>query len=392
MPNEIKIHSFQEIENYRFTDFLIEKVRAHIINEQKDYILNVLEDEYYEYLINKFSLSELKIDENSENVILTNNNNYRIEYTYLGNSELFKVRPNVYRGTGWPIFVDDTNKKVSFVFQFDSRDPEQFNTEKNQIFEDAFTNLPGTRQIANEWNERLPQIISQYYKGQINKFLSENKFHEAINLKINNDTKSVFTHPTIKKILIPKPNVSNNKEFSSDPTLNSEIYKDVLRIIYDSGKSMEKKPVLYIGKNEEGLRDQLLFILETRYEGVTASGETFNRDGKTDILLKYSEDGSNLFVAECKIWHGSSEFLKAVSQLFERYLTWRDSKVAVILFVKNRDFTNVLDMIKAEIKKHQYYVRDNGSRGESSFSYIFKLPQDEHKNVYLEVIAFHFDK
>ena len=48
---------------------------------------------------------------------------------------------------------------------------------------------------------------------------------------------------------------------------------------------MEKKPALYKGKDEEGLRDQFIFVLETRYLSTTATGETFNRSGKTDILL-----------------------------------------------------------------------------------------------------------
>jgi hypothetical protein len=174
--------------------------------------------------------------------------------------------------------------------------------------------------------------------------------------------------------------------------MGKETYDDILRVIYESGKSMEKKPSLYKGKDEEGLRDQFLFILETRYEGTTATGETFNRSGKTDIILKYSKDGSNLFVAECKFWQGGSEFLKAISQLFDRYLTWRDSKAVLIVFVKNKEFSKVLQVIRAEIRTHPYYNKDNGIRGETSLSYIFHLSQDKDKMVFFEVLAFHYDK
>ena len=176
------------------------------------------------------------------------------------------------------------------------------------------------------------------------------------------------------------------------PGWGEKMYNDILKVIYDSGKSMERKPALYKGKSEEDLRDQFLFILETRYEGITATGETFNRGGKTDIILKYAKDGSNLFVAECKFWHGSSEFLKAITQLFDRYLTWRDSKAALIVFVKNVDFTSVLETIQAAIKTHLYFTRPTGNRGETSFSYTFCLPQDRDKFVYLEVLVFHYDK
>ena len=163
-------------------------------------------------------------------------------------------------------------------------------------------------------------------------------------------------------------------------------------VLFRSGKSMEKKPALYQNRDEEGLRDQFLFVLETRYEGITATGETFNKKGKTDIILKYAADNTNLFVAECKFWKGQSEFHQAINQLFDRYLTWRDSKVALIFFVKNNDFTKVLESVKEETSNHEYYKKPNGVNGESSFSYIFRLPNDENKDVYLEIILFHFDQ
>jgi hypothetical protein len=170
------------------------------------------------------------------------------------------------------------------------------------------------------------------------------------------------------------------------------MYKDILKVVYDAGKSMEKKPALYIDKDEEGLRDQFLFILETRYEGITATGETFNKNGKTDIILKYSADNTNLFVGECKFWKGSSEFHQAINQLFDRYLTWRDSKVALMFFVQNKDFTKVLETVKEEAKKHSYFKQVLNFNGESTFSYVYRLPNDEDKDVFLEIILFHFDQ
>jgi len=170
------------------------------------------------------------------------------------------------------------------------------------------------------------------------------------------------------------------------------MYDDILKVIYDFGKSMERKPSTYIGKDEESLRDQFLLILETRYNGITATGETFNCGGKTDIILKYANDGSNLFVAECKFWHGTVEFHKAISQLFDRYLTWRDSKVTLMVFVDNKDFSNVIDTIKVEANKHPYYLKSVGNRGETSFSYHYHLPNDKNKIVLLEIMAFHFIK
>ena len=155
---------------------------------------------------------------------------------------------------------------------------------------------------------------------------------------------------------------------------------------------MERKPSLYLNKNEEGLRDVFLTMLETRFEGITATGETFNHSGKTDILLKNASDGSNLFIAECKFWHGPTHFQKAINQLFDRYLTWRDTKVALIVFVNGANFTTVLNSISENTLSHPYYIRNNGTHGTSSNNYIFHLPQDIQKEVFLEIMAFNFDK
>ena len=119
------------------------------------------------------------------------------------------------------------------------------------------------------------------------------------------------------------------------------------------------------------------------------TGETFNKGGKTDILIRY-KDGSNLFVAECKYWKGEGVLFETINQLFDRYLTWRDSKVAIIFFVKNKEFSKVLKTLQESIPKHEYFVRENGSNGESSFSYIFHFPTDKGKLVYAEIMAFHF--
>lgn len=68
----------------------------------------------------------------------------------------------------------------------------------------------------------------------------------------------------------------------------------------------------------------------------------------------------------------------------------RDSKVALIFFVTNKDFTNVLKSIKEEAKKNEYFVKYIDDRNDSSFSYIFRLPQDPNKEIFLEILAFHY--
>lgn len=405
------MRAFNEISHYDFENGRHADIIKEIQSKGKDYILKVDEQEFICYLHDKYTLEPLKILVETESFNAPHTSKERftdhqytrgyyeadvytftIKYNYQGSDELFYVHTNPWNMTSYDISIDKRTKNVSFSFKIYKQDAEEFKRIKSECFGNAFSNLANANKNAEDFNRTLFDAITRAFQREKEKYLKENDFFTAINIKVNPNTESVFTAPTIIKKVIPQPTLSSKKEFSSEPMMSTEMYNDELRVIYDSGKSMEKKPALYIDKDEEGLRDQFLFVLETRYEGTTASGETFNRSGKTDIILKYAKDGSNLFVAECKFWHGASEFLSAISQLFERYLTWRDSKAALMMFVKNKDFTNVLTTIKNEAKGHNLYVKEVGTRGESSFSYIFCLPQDKQKQVHFEIMAFHYDK
>ena len=403
------MESFSIISWSDFPRIYTQTIIDEITSKGKDYILKVDEYEYVNYLIAKYRLEPLKILFETEDVsnpiksqermrgdfgreFMGNTWAFRITYQFQGNADLFAVKPNHYTYASYEIDVHRTKNKVSFQIKIYRQNAEEFKKIKSDCYSEAFTNLNKVNDHVAQFNVGFEENIKGLFLREKNKFKEENDFFAAINVKVNEDTQSIFSAPTIKKKIIKQPSVSKNKEFNSVPSMSKEMYDDVLKVIYDSGKSMEKKPALYIGKDEEGLRDQFLFILETRYEGTTATGETFNRSGKADIILKYANDGTNLFIAECKFWHGSSEFLKAISQLLDRYLTWRDSKVAIMIFVKNKDFSNVLKTIKADISNHDYFTKYIGDKGESSFSYEFHLPQDDEKKVELEIMTFHFDK
>lgn len=382
------------------------RIKEEILSKGKDYILKIDEEEFIEYLVEKYRLEPLQIFLETESISEPKKEieersdpwgyyfdaevyYFTVSYEFTGSEELFFVQPNPRTTVSYDIHVK--NNRVSFSFSIYRQDVREFDKAKSEAYYYAFDNLERINNNLHSVNG-FENAVRFAFQNEKNKFKQENDFFTAINVNVNKDTASVFTIPTITKKDIPQPKVPKNKEFSSEPTMSMNMYIDILKVIYDVGKSMEKKPSTYQGKDEEALRDQILLFLETRYDGTTATGETFNRGGKTDIILKYANDNSNLFVAECKFWHGTSEFLKAISQLFDRYLSWRDSKVALILFVTNKDFSNVLNTIKDEVINHEYYVNPNGEKGESSFSYIFRLPQDENKKVLLEIIAFHYDK
>lgn len=144
-------------------------------------------------------------------------------------------------------------------------------------------------------------------------------------------------------------------------------------------------PSTYAGKDEEHLRDHILLILEPNFEG-SATGETFNKKGETDILLRH--ESSNVFVAELKYWHGKKAYLDTITQLLS-YLTWRDSKADVVIFVSNKDFSSVLTTIRESTHEHPNYLGFVKEVDEGWFQYRFHINGDTNREVRLAVQAFH---
>jgi hypothetical protein len=115
------------------------------------------------------------------------------------------------------------------------------------------------------------------------------------------------------------------------------------------------------------------------------TGETFNAEGKTDILIRH--EGRNIFIAECKFWHGEKAYLETIDQVLS-YLSWRDTKIAVIIFNKNRDFSGVLEKVKEATRQHPRFKSGPKVEDETRFRYIFGQRDDANREVILTVLAF----
>jgi len=143
----------------------------------------------------------------------------------------------------------------------------------------------------------------------------------------------------------------------SDPQMSQAIYEDVIRTIRTLGNSFERLPRTSRQFSEEELRDLILFILNSNYEG-EVRGEIFNGEGKTDILLPWKD--RNAFIGECKIWNGQKKFTDAIDQLLG-YTVWRDTKAALIVFIKSGDATRTIFKADETLRAHKCFVEPGSS-------------------------------
>jgi hypothetical protein len=95
----------------------------------------------------------------------------------------------------------------------------------------------------------------------------------------------------------------------------------------------------------------------------------------------------NIFIAECKFWNGPAKLTETIDQLLG-YLSWRDSKTAILLFNRNKDFSKVLGTISEIVTAHPNFQKDEGKRGETGFRCAFRHKDDAAKILHMTVLAF----
>ncbi len=168
--------------------------------------------------------------------------------------------------------------------------------------------------------------------------------------------------------------------------IDMQQYEEILSLLSNMVTVMERNPKTFEGIEEEALRDHFLVQLNGKYKG-QATGETFNKKGKTDILIRV--DGKNIFIAECKFWGGEKKLKETLDQLLG-YTTWRDTKLAMLIFNRNKNFTAVLQQIPEVIKKHPNFLRELNNQLEAGkgFRSILHHPDDKNRELLLTVLAF----
>ncbi|HUC14893.1 MAG TPA: hypothetical protein VMS00_10620 [Acidimicrobiales bacterium] len=148
--------------------------------------------------------------------------------------------------------------------------------------------------------------------------------------------------------------------------------------------SLERNLTTFAGLHEEELRNHFLLQLNGTFEGAAAA-ELFNGAGKTDILVRI--ENRNVFIGECKIWTGESAFASAIDQLLG-YTVWRDSKAALVLFIKQKDATAIVEKADSVIRKHSNFKRLGAPSPDASSrrNYVVHQTDDENREIQLALL------
>jgi hypothetical protein len=189
--------------------------------------------------------------------------------------------------------------------------------------------LSSLSQSAAEFNSQLEGFVTAQLKGRKDRLLADAGMTAAIGLplKKREGTPLTYSVPVTRRV----PKIDQLKPagaFKPEPALANEDYEEILRIMQNMVHVMELSPHAFHNMDEEDLPSHFLVQLNGAFKG-QATGETFNFQGKTDILIRF--EGKNVFVAEYKFWKGEKALLATLDQLLS-HLSWRDTKAAALVF------------------------------------------------------------
>ena len=281
-------------------------------------------------------------------------------YPFIGDSELLYCQPSSVTLSGFRDFnITRSSIQITKSAFADNMKSEQDKERLlGEVKREMSTFLVNIKQINNEvepFNTGLGNLIKKEIKKRKAKMSSYFDISKMFEVKVEKSKEASRQIETRKRITP----ISHKYDREDNYYISNQEFEEILFTIKHNCSTYERTPNTFKGLYEEDLRNLLLAALNGVYLG-TANGEAFRNNGKTDICIERMSRAA--FVAECKMWRGGGKVIDDLLQL-DSYLTWRDSKNALVYFVRNKDFLSVVDTMGKKLKEISFIRRVEGING-----------------------------
>ncbi len=370
-------------------------------------VLNSSPEDLCDYFVEKYQIDAIEIDESGiqadygdAQVDVTHRFEYavfdRSSPTYVtgtritfyvpfsGDPQLFKCRPSTFNLN--PPRGNVRGDEIVFIYDRTTQDTPNIRNEFERDRKNVKDYIGWIATDLQKFNSTIRQKVNQQIGARREKLLQDRGTVENLGFPIRrrSGVPTTYVSPEVKRRIVPQLPAVSTEPYMPEPTLDMAEYEHILSVVSNMVVVMERSPRAFKDMGEEDLRQHFLVQLNGQYEG-QATGETFNYEGKTDILIR--TDGKNIFIAECKFWSGPSGLNDALDQLLG-YASWRDTKTALLVFNRDRKMSTLLERIPEVVKKHPKYKRDSAYDGETGFRYIFGHRDDLNRELTLTVLVF----
>lgn len=300
---------------------------------------------------------------------------------FSGDKGFFEIQPSTH--TLNPPRATVNAASLDLVFVDRTLPAEKLRALMDGEIEQLEKHLAWIRSDVAPFNARLPDTVARLVKERKATLLASRSVEAELGIPVRaRQGPGTFSIPSKPKRVEVKPPPAAGP-FKPEPALSQEHYEEAIRLILAWSHSIERTPEVFASIGEEDLRAHILVMLNSQFEG-EAGAEMFNGAGKTDILVR-SHD-RNVFIGECKIWGGPTAFKKAIDQLLG-YVVWRDSKAALILFIRTKNPTDVIAKATAALSAHQRCKRTLPAGDPSVRSdFVFHAEDDPSREIQLALL------
>lgn len=305
-----------------------------------------------------------------------------------GDRQLFRLRPSTF--TLSPPRAAIRGNDVIFTFTTHALDAAEIKREFENQLRQVQSNVAAQRSNIDAFNVAIRTSAQARIDARKERVIQGQRAVEAIGFPTRKTDGVAPTHTAnVKRKIVPTRSPGNGVSAKSEPILAMEEYEHILNVLQNMTAVVERGPAsAFAGMGEEDIRHHFLVQLNGQYDGA-ATGETFNGNGKTDILLR--DDGKNIFIAECKFWRGLATFGETIDQLLG-YASWRDTKTAIVIFNRGTKLSTVLEKIPEGLRTHANFKSMGAVSGETRFRAIFRHRNDPDRELIVTVLVFDIPK
>jgi len=385
-----------------FTTFRahMQKILSEINSLDNDYVMSSSKVELEEHYISRARIEELELDvegrylDNKQSVQITTYDHFdrrpfkvpgteiELHIPYIGDKGLFDIRASTYSLSGYPdITVNDREVIMKVSYQDSNADGEKVKRSMESDLKSIADAVKNLNSDVKGHNNNVESLIRTAVDGKIEKAKKSVGVLEFLDVPIKRkstpDSYVIDVKRKVKTSRTPAKPRASVQAYKPEPFLEMSEYNHILSVLRGMSKVIERSPKSFLSLDEEAIRTHFLLQLNGHYEG-NATGETFNKSGKTDILIRVED--RNIFIGECKFWKGPKSFDDAISQLLG-YLAWRDTKCALLIFNKNKNSSEVADKMNKIMSERAECKRILEVNPEGDSKYVFIKEDDPGREI-----------
>jgi hypothetical protein len=244
--------------------------------------------------------------------------------------------------------------------------------------------LPNNNRDVPDLNDQMRQTVAHEIERRRTAELDRRELASSLPFPITRQPGATRPVSVTRRVIrTERPPNRPSTAFTPEPALDETQYEQILADCVAMATVYERTDLGNMG--EEQLRNLMLGMLNTNFTGDVV-GEVFNGQGKTDILIRVED--KNIFIGECKFYDGPRSVHKAIDQLLS-YVVWRDTKAALLLFVRNGNFSEIVTKAVEAVTAHPQRQHVQASVDPSRRTdFVFARADDPSRAIRLALLPF----